>query len=88
VLSTDDEIELSFTNDGSVEQELPIDESEIDLDNTETIAAGDTSTGVFDRFRDGDGPPGQTQVDMSDETVTVTFYFADGTEGTYTLDIS
>lgn len=53
-----------------------------DLDSsTSTLASGATKTYEFDRFRDGG-----SQINMNGESVTITLYFADGSQKTFTLN--
>ena len=75
--------ELEFDGAGSLDQDIQISGTEFALDTNESISAGATSTGTLDRFKDGGG----SQIDMSGQQVTLTLYFTDGSERTYTLSI-
>ncbi len=77
------EFEQVSGGSGSLDQTLPIPSSQTPLDTDATIAAGGTADFELGIFRDSGG----AQVDLRGESVTLTLYFADGSEKTITLSL-
>jgi PKD repeat protein len=86
--------ELEFTNGGSVNlggnAGIVIDTTVYGLDTNEVIDAGTTTTGTSEDFLDEykQGNTGGNPIDMGGEDLTITLGFTDGSERTYTLQIS